>query len=72
MDAFGPLTRSATGHQVQLAELVADARIRHGFELVQRVPVRRIRDPLEEVNRRQPARDDAMARREPHRAARCN
>ena len=32
-----------------------------------RVPVRRIGDALEQVNGRQAARDDAMARREPHR-----
>ena len=67
MDAFGPLDAVGDRHQVQLAELVADARIGPGFELVERVPVGRIRDPLEQVNRRQPARDDAMARREPHR-----
>src|SRR3990170_1177973 len=54
-------------YEVQLAQLIADTGIGEGFELVQRIPVGRIRDALEQMDRRQTARDDAMTRREPHR-----
>src|SRR5436190_21777338 len=40
--------------QMQFAELGADARVGSGLELVERVPGGRIRNPLEQMNRREP------------------
>ncbi len=55
-------------YQREFADFIADARIRHRFELVERLPVGRIRHTLEQMNRGEAARDDALAGREPYRA----
>ena len=58
------------GHLGQIADALADARVELGFGRGQRLPISRIGDVLEEVDRRMDRADDADRARPGHAADR--